>query len=148
MPGGQITGSSEIENYPGQGEVMTGMDLMASWPEQCQKFGLVKNKDKFNEAVEFFENSNLIIYDKAYPTILELQNRIKATLRRNPNIKNIFVDHTGKIQLLGKTREDIEIGHISAMLKKIARDYNIRVFLLQQLNRSLESGENKRPSLS
>lgn len=40
MPGGQITGSSEIENYPGQGAVMTGMDLMASWPEQCQKFGL------------------------------------------------------------------------------------------------------------
>ena len=98
--------------------------------------------------VIFFENSNLIIHDKAYPTILELQNRIKATLRKNPNIKNIFVDHTGKIQLLGKTREDIEIGHISAMLKKIARDYNIRVFLLQQLNRSLESRENKRPMLS
>ena len=34
------------------------------------------------------------------------------------------------------------------MLKKIARDYNIRVFLLQQLNRSLESRENKRPMLS
>ena len=112
------------------------------------KRGLVKNKDKFNEAVEFFENSNLIIHDKAYPTILELQNRIKATIRRNPDIKNIFVDHTGKIQLLGKTREDIEIGHISAMLKKIARDNNIRVFLLQQLNRSLESRENKRPMLS
>ncbi|MCT7515061.1 DnaB-like helicase C-terminal domain-containing protein [Aliarcobacter cryaerophilus] len=112
------------------------------------KRGLVKNKDKFNEAVEFFENSNLIIHDKAYPTILELQNRIKATLRKNPNIKNIFVDHTGKIQLLGKTREDIEIGHISAMLKKIARDNNIRVFLLQQLNRLLESRENKRPMLS
>lgn len=112
------------------------------------KRGLVKNKDNFNAAIEFFENSNLIIHDKAYPTILELQNRIKATLRKNPNIKNIFVDHTGKIQLLGKTREDIEIGLISAMLKKIARDYNIRVFLLQQLNRSLESRENKRPMLS
>ena len=34
------------------------------------------------------------------------------------------------------------------MLKKIARDYNIRVFLLQQLNRSLESRDNKRPILS
>ncbi|QDF27899.1 thioredoxin-disulfide reductase [Halarcobacter anaerophilus] len=40
MPGGQITGSSEIENYPGQGEIMSGMDLMQNWPEQCQKFGL------------------------------------------------------------------------------------------------------------
>ena len=112
------------------------------------KMGLVREISKFDKAVDFFENSDLIIHDKAYPTVLELQNRIKATLRRNPNIKNIFVDHTGKIQLLGKTREDIEIGHISAMLKKIARDYGIRVFLLQQLNRSLESRENKRPMLS
>ena len=121
---------------------------MSGESKKKKKKGLVKDINKFNQAIDFFENSDLIIHDKAYPTVLELQNRIKATLRRNPNIKNIFVDHTGKIQLLGKTREDIEIGHISAMLKKIARDYGIRVFLLQQLNRSLESRENKRPMLS
>lgn len=40
MPGGQITSSSEIENYPGQIEVVSGMDLMMRWPEQCQRFGL------------------------------------------------------------------------------------------------------------
>ena len=40
MPGRQITGSSEIENYPGQAEIVSGMDLMANWPEQCQRFGL------------------------------------------------------------------------------------------------------------
>ena len=112
------------------------------------KKGLVKNREKFEKATEFFGTSNLIIHDKSYPTLTELQSRIKTVLRKNPNIKNIFVDHTGKIQLLGKTREDIEIGQISAMLKKIARDYNIRVFLLQQLNRGLETRENKRPKLS
>jgi len=40
LPGGQITQSSEIENYPGQLDVITGMELMDKWPEQCQKFGL------------------------------------------------------------------------------------------------------------
>ncbi len=40
MPGGQITMSSEIENYPGVTGHITGMDLMIPWPEQCQKFGL------------------------------------------------------------------------------------------------------------
>ncbi len=40
-PGGQITQSSEIENYPGVfREGMTGMDLMEPWPEQCMHFGL------------------------------------------------------------------------------------------------------------
>ncbi|MBD3799548.1 thioredoxin-disulfide reductase [Sulfuricurvum sp.] len=40
LPGGQITMSSEIENYPGVTGHITGMDLMIPWPEQCQKFGL------------------------------------------------------------------------------------------------------------
>ncbi len=40
MPGGAITQSSEVENYPGIKEVVSGMDLMASWPEQCMRFGL------------------------------------------------------------------------------------------------------------
>lgn len=41
MPGGQITSSSEIENYPGQkapGE--SGMDFMSTWIAQCTHFGL------------------------------------------------------------------------------------------------------------
>jgi len=40
LPGGQITQSSEIENYPGVTGEITGMDLMAPWPQQCQQFGL------------------------------------------------------------------------------------------------------------
>jgi thioredoxin reductase (NADPH) len=40
MPGGQITQSSEIENYPGVTGEISGMDLMIPWPQQCQKFGL------------------------------------------------------------------------------------------------------------
>jgi len=41
MPGGQITQSSEIENYPGAIGEISGMDMMSTWPAQCQKFGLV-----------------------------------------------------------------------------------------------------------
>ncbi len=40
LPGGQITGSSEIENYPGVTGEISGMDLMMPWPEQCMRFGL------------------------------------------------------------------------------------------------------------
>lgn len=112
------------------------------------KKGHIKNKERFEEACNFFACENLVLHDNSYPTIMQLQSRIKKVLRKKPNIKNVFVDHTGKIQLDGKTREDIEIGHITNMLKKIARDFNIRVFLLQQLNRGVESRDNKRPILS
>ncbi|HIP30674.1 MAG TPA: thioredoxin-disulfide reductase [Sulfurospirillum arcachonense] len=40
LPGGQITGSSEIENYPGIAHEVTGMELMEPWPEQCMRFGM------------------------------------------------------------------------------------------------------------
>ncbi|MDA3057428.1 thioredoxin-disulfide reductase [Campylobacter sp. VBCF_05 NA6] len=40
MPGGQITSSSEMENYPGVATVMDGMSFMAPWQEQCFRFGL------------------------------------------------------------------------------------------------------------
>ena len=58
MPGGQITQSSEIENYPGIfREGMTGMELMEPWPYQCQHFGLVhemKEVKKVSKSGEHF----------------------------------------------------------------------------------------------
>jgi len=56
FPGGQITQSSEIENYPGQKEVVTGMDLMQDWPEQCQRFGL---KHEMNEITKITKSNNI-----------------------------------------------------------------------------------------
>ncbi|EAJ7110230.1 thioredoxin-disulfide reductase [Campylobacter upsaliensis] len=40
MPGGQITSSSEIENYPGVAQVTDGISFMTPWGEQCMRFGL------------------------------------------------------------------------------------------------------------
>jgi len=49
MPGGQITQSSEIENYPGFfQEGKTGMDFMDTWQEQCFHFGLKHEMKKVN----------------------------------------------------------------------------------------------------
>lgn len=41
MPGGQITSSSEIENYPGAVGELSGMEMMEPWLPQCKKFGLI-----------------------------------------------------------------------------------------------------------
>lgn len=55
MPGGQITSSSEIENYPGVTGEISGMDLMMPWPEQCQRFGL---KHEMVEVTRVSKNAN------------------------------------------------------------------------------------------
>ena len=61
MPGGQITQSSEIENYPGVTGEITGMDLMMPWPEQCQRFGLKHDMVEVTR-VSRNEDGNFTIY--------------------------------------------------------------------------------------
>jgi thioredoxin reductase (NADPH) len=60
MPGGQITQSSEIENYPGITGEITGMDLMMPWPEQCQRFGL-KHEMIEVKRISLKEDGNFLI---------------------------------------------------------------------------------------
>lgn len=55
MPGGQITSSSEIENYPGAAEVKSGFDFMAPWQEQCFRFGL---KHQMSEVIRVSKIQN------------------------------------------------------------------------------------------
>ena len=55
LPGGQITSSSEIENYPGNAEVVSGLDFMAPWSEQCMRFGL---KHAMDEVTRVSKNSD------------------------------------------------------------------------------------------
>ena len=58
MPGGQITQSSEIENYPGFFDhEKTGMDFMNTWQEQCFHFGLkheMKKVERVSKTGEHF----------------------------------------------------------------------------------------------
>ena len=76
LPGGQITQSSEIENYPGQLEVITGMELMDKWPEQCQKFGL---KHDMNEVKQVTKKDNIFTLKLANNETIEAKSVLIAT---------------------------------------------------------------------
>jgi thioredoxin reductase (NADPH) len=57
LPGGQITQSSEIENYPGfYQHGKTGMDFMDTWQEQCFAFGLVHEMKKVERVAKTGEH--------------------------------------------------------------------------------------------
>ena len=55
LPGGQIILSSEVENYPGVKDVVSGEKLMEDWPDQCMRFGL---KSEMKNAVNVSLNSD------------------------------------------------------------------------------------------
>jgi thioredoxin reductase (NADPH) len=76
MPGGQITGSSEIENYPGQTALMTGMELMENWPKQCQQFGL---KHEMNQVMKVTKQDDIFTIELADGTKQEAKSVLLAT---------------------------------------------------------------------
>lgn len=76
MPGGQITQSSEIENYPGVTGEITGMDLMIPWPEQCQKFGL---KHDMVEVTKVSKDGDIFKIYKGDGTVSEAYSVIIGT---------------------------------------------------------------------
>ena len=76
MPGGQITGSSEIENYPGQGNVMTGMELMENWPAQAMKFGL---KHEMNQVMNVTKDGDVFTVETADGVKQEAKSVLLAT---------------------------------------------------------------------
>ena len=76
LPGGQITQSSEIENYPGQLEVITGMELMDKWPEQCQKFGL---KHDMSEVSHLRKNNDIFELELSNGDKVEAKSVLIAT---------------------------------------------------------------------
>lgn len=76
LPGGQITQSSEIENYPGQIEIITGMELMDKWPQQCQKFGL---QHSMNEVKQVTKKDNIFTVSLANGEVIEAKTVLIAT---------------------------------------------------------------------
>ena len=76
MPGGQITGSSEIENYPGVAQVVSGIDFMQPWQEQCFRFGL---KHEMSEVTRVSKKGNVFEMIKADGKKVEAKSVIVAT---------------------------------------------------------------------
>lgn len=91
----------------------------------------------------------LIIDDNSYISIFELRSKIRFIKRKKPETKCIVIDYlqlmSGNKKTSDKRHE--EIAEISRGLKNLARELDIVVIALSQLNRAVESREDKRPNL-
>lgn len=90
------------------------------------------------------------IYIDDSPDITAMSIRAKSRrLKLDKNIGMIFIDY---LQLMRgprtAERRDLEISEISRSLKALAKEINIPVIALSQLNRKLEERSDKRPQLS
>ncbi|MGE5810598.1 MAG: DnaB-like helicase C-terminal domain-containing protein, partial [Ignavibacteria bacterium] len=92
--------------------------------------------------------SPLYIDDTPAQTVLEIRAKARR-LKAEKNIGMIIIDYLQLMQgpANSESRER-EISHISRSLKSLAKELNIPVIALAQLNRAVESRTDRRPQLS
>jgi replicative DNA helicase len=118
-----------------QGKIRTGNLDDLDWP-------------KLTSAMNLLHKSKIFIDDTPALSPAELRARARR-LKRKHDVDLIVVDYM-QLMAVPDTRENraTEIAEISRSLKTIAKELNIPVVALSQLNRDLEKRTNKRPVMA
>lgn len=102
---------------------------------------------KLTAAVNKLKDVPLFIDDTPALTPTEVRSRVRKVVRENKGeLGMIMVDYLQLMQVAGSSEgRTAEISEISRNLKAIAKEFNVPMVALSQLNRSLEQRPNKRP---
>jgi len=114
------------------------------------KRGEISDFDAYKRARDKIANaSNYFIVDSSV-TETDIFNLSMAIKREHPSVKNIFVDHLTYIKKSSTADKNMHlwVSGVTKTLKRLAKELDVKVWLLSQLSRSIESRPNKRPQLS
>jgi len=93
-----------------------------------------------------FQNVNLFIDDKSSLSVSDIRAKCRR-IKREYGLDLVLVDYITLMESEGEN-ETIKIGNISRGLKLLARDLNVPVIAISQLNREVERRNNKRPCMA
>ena len=89
----------------------------------------------------------IFIDDSPVVTVTDIRAKCRR-LKRKHGLSLIVVDYLQLMEANGSENRQQEIAQISRHLKNLARELDVPIIAASQLNRSLESREDKRPRLS
>lgn len=104
---------------------------------------------RLSDACEYMSSRKLFVHDSGYVNIHQVRTQLRKLKTAHPEIELCVIDYIGLMMSTSNFSErHLQIAEISRGLKLLARELNIPIIALSQLNRSLESRDNKRPLLS
>jgi replicative DNA helicase len=106
---------------------------------RCNENQLIEQSQKLNKLPLYIDDTPAI-------SIIELKSKARRLVMES-GIKMIIVDYLQLMKGEGQNREQ-EVSFVSRGLKMIAKDLNIAVIALSQLNRNLERTADKKPNLA
>jgi replicative DNA helicase len=132
-------------------ELMTRMlSAKTSIPLQSLKVGDMSDEQwsDLTRASDEMSRQKLFVDDDSLININQMRSKLRKLKMQHPEIAIMIVDY---LQLMsgtsGKDRH-LEVSEISRGLKLLARELNMPIVALSQLNRGVESRHDKRPMLS
>jgi replicative DNA helicase len=136
---------------PGEQLTMRMLSSFGRIDQHRIRSGKLEDEDwpRLTSAVSLLQETQIFIDDSAGLSPNELRARSRRLVREHGDLALIVIDYLQLMQVPGiKENRTAEISEISRSLKALAKELQVPVIALSQLNRSLEQRPNKRPVMS
>jgi len=136
---------------PAESSAMRMLASMGRIEQQKIRSGQLEDDDwpRLTSAISMMSSKKLLIDDSGALSPFEVRARARRVARSHHGISLIVIDYLQLMRVPGHNEHRAaEISEISRSLKSLARELNVPVIVLSQLNRSLEQRPEKRPVMS
>jgi replicative DNA helicase len=136
---------------PGEALAMRMMSSLGRIDQHKVRTGKLDDDDwpRLTSAINLLAETKLFIDDTPALTPTELRSRARRLTREHGQLALIVIDYLQLMQSPASGDNRVQqISDISRSLKALAKELNVPVIALSQLNRNLEQRPNKRPVMS
>jgi replicative DNA helicase len=123
-----------------------GVDLWRLRTGRLKSEGEGNDFQKIGEAMGILSEAPIFIDDTASANVMEMRTMARR-LQAEHNLGLIIIDYLQLMEGRGSENRVQEISEISRSLKNLAREINIPILVLSQLNRAVESRSPQIPKL-
>lgn len=102
---------------------------------------------KLGEALTRFVGKPLTVDDSSSPTVYQIRNGVRLRSRER-RVELVIIDYLQLMKAGRAENRQVAVSDISRELKALARDLNVPVVVLAQLNRQVEGRTDNRPRMS
>ncbi|PID47713.1 MAG: replicative DNA helicase [Proteobacteria bacterium] len=135
---------------PAEQLMLRMLSSKTSIPLQKLKVGNLNDDgwSRLSDACEQMSNKKLFVDDNGNVDIHHVRAKLRKLKMQHPEVAVCIIDYLQLMTSAGNKDRHLEVSDISRGLKLLARELEMPIIALSQLNRSLESRGDKRPMLS
>ncbi|MCF6339803.1 MAG: replicative DNA helicase [Sulfurimonas sp.] len=126
------------------------LSIQTSIPLQKLRVGDMNDDQwgRLNGAVDKMNDAKLYVDDQGSLNINQLRSKLRKLKNKHPEIEIAVIDYLQIMSGIGNQDRHLQVSEMSRGLKMLARELEMPIVALSQLNRGLESRNDKRPMLS